>query len=203
MPDFPGRCLPPDAQDERPLSHFMPGPPTPPPTPGIPCLSACGLLFWLCVAWWRSPSPGSYLGRGVWLARPAPFPFPVLHADASFVDGDLRKKVGHLAPGKQAARWQNGCGFVLCIRGQAFYDFAVVKPEHLAHGASGAAWVRAEVRTPAPAPSFRAGSVPWTAWSAGRAERRSRRRRRGRCPRWPRPLNHRRSGPGAPPRWPW
>ena len=31
-----------------------------------------------------------------------------------------------------AARWQNGWGFVLYLDGQVFYDFGVIKPEHLA-----------------------------------------------------------------------
>ncbi|CAE7767400.1 POLA2, partial [Symbiodinium sp. KB8] len=37
-------------------------------------------------------------------------PFPVLYADAFFLDGDLKKKPGHLAAGEavpKAARWQN------------------------------------------------------------------------------------------------
>ena len=62
-------------------------------------------------------------------------PFPVLYADAFFLDGDLRKKPGHLAAGEavpKAARWQNGWGYVLLLDGHVFYDFGVIRPEHLA-----------------------------------------------------------------------
>ena len=58
-------------------------------------------------------------------------PFPVLYADAFFLDGDLRKKPGHLAAGDavpRAARWQNGWGYVLLLDGHVFYDYGVIKP---------------------------------------------------------------------------
>ena len=70
------------------------------------------------------PSPGRVTG-----------PFPVLYADAFFLDGDLRKKPGHLAAGEavpKAARWQNGWGYVLLLDGHVFYDYGVIRPEHLA-----------------------------------------------------------------------
>ena len=61
-------------------------------------------------------------------------PFPVLYADAFFLDGDLRRKPGHLEPGDnvpQDARWRNGWGFVLLLGDHVFYDFGVIKPELL------------------------------------------------------------------------
>ncbi|OLQ06495.1 Glycine cleavage system H protein, mitochondrial [Symbiodinium microadriaticum] len=71
-------------------------------------------------------------------------PFPVLYADAFFLDGDLRKKPGHLAAGEavpKAARWQNGCGYVLLLDGHVFYDYGVIKPEHLAPFAARKAFI--------------------------------------------------------------
>ncbi|CAE7420961.1 PUB3 [Symbiodinium microadriaticum] len=71
-------------------------------------------------------------------------PFPVLYADAFFLDGDLRKKPGHLAAGEavpRAARWQNGWGYVLLLDGHVFYDYGVVKPEHLAPFAARKAFI--------------------------------------------------------------
>ena len=56
-------------------------------------------------------------------------PFPVLYADAFFLDGDLRKKPGHLGPGEavpRAARWQNGWGYVLLLDGHVFYDYGLI-----------------------------------------------------------------------------
>ena len=32
----------------------------------------------------------------------------------------------------RAARWQNGWGFVLLMDGHVFYDYGVIRPEHLA-----------------------------------------------------------------------
>ncbi|CAE7346915.1 PUB3, partial [Symbiodinium sp. CCMP2456] len=61
-------------------------------------------------------------------------PFPVLYADAFFLDGDLRRKPGHIEPGDnvpQDARWRNGWGFVLLLGDHVFYDFGVIKPELL------------------------------------------------------------------------
>ncbi|CAE7670649.1 PUB3 [Symbiodinium sp. CCMP2456] len=61
-------------------------------------------------------------------------PFPVLYADAFFLDGDLRRKPGHLEPGDNVpkdARWRNGWGFVLLLGDHVFYDFGVIKPELL------------------------------------------------------------------------
>ena len=71
-------------------------------------------------------------------------PFPVLYADAFFLDGDLRKKPGHLAPGDavpRQARWQNGWGYVLLLDGHVFYDYGVIKPEHLAPFAARKAFI--------------------------------------------------------------
>ncbi|CAE7295967.1 PUB3, partial [Symbiodinium sp. CCMP2456] len=61
-------------------------------------------------------------------------PFPVLYADAFFLDGDLRRKPGHLEPEDHVpkdARWRNGWGFVLLLGDHVFYDFGVIKPELL------------------------------------------------------------------------
>ena len=71
-------------------------------------------------------------------------PFPVLYADAFFLDGDLRKKPGHLAPGDavpRQARWQNGWGYVLLLDGHVFYDYGVIEPEHLAPFAARKAFI--------------------------------------------------------------
>ena len=71
-------------------------------------------------------------------------PFPVLYADAFFLDGDLRKKPGHIGPGEvvpRAARWQNGWGFVLILDGHVFYDYGAIKPEHLAPFAARKAFI--------------------------------------------------------------
>ncbi|OLQ00255.1 hypothetical protein AK812_SmicGene17093 [Symbiodinium microadriaticum] len=71
-------------------------------------------------------------------------PFPVLYADAFFLDGDLRKKPGHLAAGEavpKAARWQNGWGYVLLLDGHVFYDYGVIRPEHLAPFAARKAFI--------------------------------------------------------------
>ncbi|CAE7450545.1 PUB3, partial [Symbiodinium sp. KB8] len=71
-------------------------------------------------------------------------PFPVLYADAFFLDGDLRKKPGHLAAGDavpRAARWQNGWGYVLLLDGHVFYDYGVIKQEHLAPFAARKAFI--------------------------------------------------------------
>ena len=61
-----------------------------------------------------------------------------------FLDGDLRKKPGHLGPGEavpRAARWQNGWGYVLLLDGHVFYDYGVIKPEHLAPFAARKAFI--------------------------------------------------------------
>ena len=57
---------------------------------------------------------------------------------------DLRKKPGHLAAGEavpKAARWQNGWGYVLLLDGHVFYDYGVIRPEHLAPFATRKAFI--------------------------------------------------------------
>ena len=82
--------------------------------------------------------------QGVVRVRRVKGPFPVLYADAFFLDGDLRKKPGHLAPGDavpRQARWQNGWGYVLLLDGHVFYDYGVIEPEHLAPFAARKAFI--------------------------------------------------------------
>ena len=83
--------------------------------------------------------------RPLHLAGAVRAPFPVLYADTFFLEGDLRKKAGHLQPGEsvpRAARWQNGWGFVLLLEGQVFYDFGTIRPEHLKPFGSRRAYLR-------------------------------------------------------------
>ncbi|OLP73953.1 hypothetical protein AK812_SmicGene46651, partial [Symbiodinium microadriaticum] len=142
--------------------------PTARPTRTTPSRWVSDPPSWRCDAWWIRRDLASWSS--------------VLYADAFFLDGDLRKKPGHLAPGDavpRQARWQNGWGYVLLLDGHVFYDYGVIRPEHLAPFAARKAFIHvleivaqpgadavwgvarrtgAEVRTPAPAPGFCGGA---------------------------------------------